>query len=92
MQTRNLTDGSVVIELDDMEDWDQFKLENAAELLAEFGSFHAAFRAVETNTFLIGGGASPATVVCFREPEPDQGIDPADDIRDKWRANFSEGF
>jgi hypothetical protein len=91
IRTQTLSDGSIIVELDNMDDWDEFKQENAADLLTEYGSFRSAFRHLEQRTLFFGGGAAPRVAVYFTIPEDDEG-DGYETRESKARANLSEGW
>jgi hypothetical protein len=67
IRTETLTDGSIVVELDDMDAWEDFAAQNRDALCDQYGSTEKAFRHAIDGGLLLGGGAAPAVSVYFAD-------------------------
>ena len=64
--SETLDDGSVSVIDDDLEDWARFAQDNATEIVERYGSQEKAYRHTCDGGLVLGGGASPEVVVCFK--------------------------
>lgn len=67
IRSNTLTDGSIVVELDTMDDWEEFALENREALQKQYGSLTYAQRHLLDGGLMIGGGTAPEVGVYFAE-------------------------
>ena len=65
IRTNTLTDGSVVVELDNMDDWQEFADANFDAICDQYGTRGKAFRHLIDGGLLLGGGAAPETAIYF---------------------------
>jgi hypothetical protein len=65
-----LTDGSIVVELGDTDDWDDFAAANAEEIVSRYGSKEKALKHLCDGGLNLGGGAAPEVAVYFAEDDP----------------------
>lgn len=63
--TEPLTDGSVAVTLDDLDDWEDFAAANAEAIVERYGSKDKAYRHLCDGGLLLGGGAAPQVSVYF---------------------------
>lgn len=61
-----LTDGSIVVELDNHSDWLTFTADNHDDLVELYGSIEGATRAIARGGLMMGGGAAPTVCVYFK--------------------------
>jgi hypothetical protein len=67
IRSNTLTDGSIVMELDNVDDWQEFYTDNIDAIDDRYGSIDKAYRHLCDGGLLLGGGAAPEVAVYFAE-------------------------
>ena len=63
IHAKTLTDRSIVLELENMDDWETFAADNRDALIDAYGSTARAYQTAIQGGLTLGGGAAPYVTV-----------------------------